>query len=135
MAVATSAGATSVTPLTTAGLSGSEGSAATRSQSTRSADCACAGEGANTKVTTANAKQYSQYLMREGCVAPPANSRLKPGFAQHRRDLGRSQIGEQRIGLTGVLRRCHAAACEDRRRLQAERDRTDQLDASDLLQF
>src|SRR4029077_5769126 len=44
IAVATSAGAISGVPLTSLGLSGSVGSAAMRSQSTRSADCARAGE-------------------------------------------------------------------------------------------
>src|SRR5260370_2405808 len=45
IAVATSDGATSEVPLTSAGLSGSEGSAASRSHSTRSADCALTGDG------------------------------------------------------------------------------------------
>ena len=43
IAVAMSAGEISGTPFTSAGLSGSVGSAATRSHSTRSADCAWAG--------------------------------------------------------------------------------------------
>src|SRR2546430_14206993 len=45
IAVATSDGATSGVPLTSAGLSGSEGSAASRSHSTRSADCALTCDG------------------------------------------------------------------------------------------
>src|SRR5436190_7342330 len=54
MAVAMSAAATSFTPLTSAGLSGSEGSAARRSHSTRSAGCACARKGDRTDNKTEN---------------------------------------------------------------------------------
>src|SRR3984885_13290199 len=43
IAVATSPGAIVSVPLTSAGLSGSVGSAATRSHSASAADCACAG--------------------------------------------------------------------------------------------
>jgi hypothetical protein len=46
IAVAISEEAISAVPLTSAGLSGSAGSAASRSHSTRSADCAWANDGA-----------------------------------------------------------------------------------------
>ncbi|KTT92396.1 hypothetical protein NS44R_14570, partial [Mammaliicoccus sciuri] len=52
IAVAISAGATSGTPFTSAGLSGSVGSAASRSHSTRSADCAWTNAGAASAATT-----------------------------------------------------------------------------------
>ena len=83
------------TPLTSAGLSGSAGSAATRSHSTRSADCACrAGAGMAASATTAmQCEQITRHPHgRRGCVEGPANSRLQPGLPQHRRDLRRSQI-------------------------------------------
>ena len=55
IAVATSDGAMAATPLTSFGLSGSVGSAAMRSHSTRSADCACAAECSdNANKTVAN---------------------------------------------------------------------------------
>src|SRR5215469_1996001 len=101
MAVTTSAAAMSVTPLTSAGLSGSEGSAASRSHSTRSADCACATEGARARI----AAKASRAIIAEGCFAAPANSRLKARLAQYRRDFGRGEIFQERVRLRHFLRR------------------------------
>src|SRR6266403_2106709 len=56
-------------PLTSAGLSGSEGSAATRSHSTRSADCACANAGAaSTPIATVT--PWKSFLMGRQVAMP-----------------------------------------------------------------
>src|SRR5713101_9576733 len=60
---------------------------------------------------------------------------LQPGFAQHRRHLGRSEILQKRVRLNHPLRRRQTPGGKYRRALQIERDRSDDFDAWDLLQF
>src|SRR5215470_11182614 len=71
IAVAMSDGAISVTPLTSFGLSGSVGSAATRSHSTRSADCARADECMNSVVSTNRTTLQAIDTVRDRLVMIP----------------------------------------------------------------
>src|SRR6476660_5254485 len=134
IAVATSDGATSATPFTSEGLSGSEGSAASRSHSTRSADCVCATPGA-TVTAIPTAKLRSHFFMTAGCFDARANSRLQPELAQHRGNLRRSEKFQQPVGLHWSGRRRHPSCGKDSWRLQFPRDCTDDFDAGNLLQF
>ena len=69
----------SVTPFTSAGLSGSAGSAASRSHSTRSADCACASDGAQRRERRATiASDERLFMTAQVASTAPANSRLEP---------------------------------------------------------
>src|SRR5689334_9594314 len=83
MAVATSDWAISAVPLTSAGLSGSLGSAAIRSQRTRSADCVCPGELATETAISADRPiprltamnpALGRFAMSDAMSAPPAHA-------------------------------------------------------------
>src|SRR5258707_10465398 len=112
MAVAISEAATSGVPLTSAGLSGSAGSAASRSHSTRSADCACANvavaaiaiAATATRPIAANEDRWDRFIMayiggqRLASKSPPIQG-LEARRAQHRGDLRGSEIFQERVGL------------------------------------
>src|SRR5215471_9609801 len=111
-AVATSPGAISATPLTSAGLSGSDGSAAMRSHSTRSADCARAGAGGAQKpASTARPSPKVQPI-----AAAPFRSLIimSPLAARHwrRSKLRAARLAGQGAGerLAKCLRTAHLLA-------------------------
>ena len=60
---------------------------------------------------------------------------LQPAFAQHRRDLARSQIPQQPVRLSGIARHRHTPGGKHRRRLQLVWNGSDDFDPCDLLQF
>ena len=79
IAVATSDGAISAAPLTSAGLSGSVGSAASRSHSTRSADCARAGDCGAVSGSADRANRRAIKTAPDGLVMTPILSRSASG--------------------------------------------------------